>query len=781
MKSRAMLLALWPLAGWAQTDAPPTIQLPLPPAAEVPAPRPAPGPAPTPQPAPQPTPQPATPAEAPPITLAPAPASPAVMPPAALVERDRATAAGQPAGVAAPDAGQFLPLTPARADLPRDVRVGASLTGAGILRLTGETAATELVLVLPENETPPQDLVLSLRSSVHVLPETAGLVVSVNGGEGIRLPLANPGAFAAVTFPAPGLRPGENRIALQATQPHRIFCGPDATFGVWTEVDLPNSGALVPPGTLGADAAGFATALRAQSAVGRPLALLVEEGVDPVLLRRVAMALGGIRIETQSFYRLGSDGYAAVALVASDRARVTYRQGASGAVVMVVEHVGPTLPDLPPLPPASLADAPLLTPGAPVTFRALGVDDFVGNTHYFSRDIAFRLPDDWLLLANQKARIDLRYGFADNLARGALMLVKVNGETVRLLPLDRNGGELQAPLDIGFAANLLRPGANSVSMEMIVPGAPPGSPCTARRADMLVVLGDSALDIPAAPRMREPGLATALAGLGGDGISVPDGQPGKTALDRALVSLAAMLGPGGTSRMQVVGVEGVPQIPLEQTGLSVRQVQDAMLGRPAAATAAATPAPPPRTPGFRLTDTDAPPATTIPAAPGFLDSLADRIGHALSADGWVARQAGAVAAAAWRGADGPLPEWLAGRNGQALLLRPDPAAPGDLWLVVAPGARLTDVAAALVSLRQAGQARGEAALLQADGQWAIWSPGRAPILEEPLTPANFRAVAGNYASWSPLLFSIATILLALLSVLPALLFIILTRRKGGQG
>lgn len=765
MRYGAAILALWPLAGLAQTDVPPVIELPVPPAAVVPAPAPV-APAPV-APAPQ--------GDAPPITLAPLPVPEPVTPPSALVERDRA-AAGDPL----PGAGQVLPMAPAEARLPRTVQVGASLPAAGILRLTGETAATELVLTLPAMPELPQELILSLRSSVNVLPDTATLAVSVNGGEAVLLPLANPGAFAAVTVPAPGLRPGENRITLRATQPHRIFCGPDATFGVWTEVDLANSGVALPDGGLTADAAGFAAALQAQAATGRPLDLLVEQGADPALQRQVAMALGGLRVEVRSFYRLGADGFAAVALIASDTPRLSYRRAASGAVVMVVEHAGDVLPDLPVLPAAAAPDAPLLTPGAPVTFATLGVGDFTGNTHYFSREIGFRLPGDWLLLANQKARLDLRYGFADNLAQGSLLLVKVNGETVRLLPLDRNGGELQAPLDIGFAASLLRPGANSVSMEMMVPGAPPGSPCTVRRADMLVVLGDSALDIPAAPRMREPGLTAALAGLGGDGVSVPDGVPGKAALDRSLVTLAAALGAGGDTRLQVVGIEGVPQIPLDQIGLSVRLVQDAMLGRPAQVAEAAA-APARQAPAFRLSDNDTAAAPATPAEPGLMERARSGIGRALSSDGWVARQVQGVVAAAWRGADGPLSEWIAGRTGQALVLRPDPEAPGDLWLVMAPGAHMADVAAALDTLRRSGQARGEAALLQPNGTWAIWSPGAAPVLEEPLTVANFRAVAGNYASWSPLLFSIATILLALLSVVPALLFIVLTRRKGGPG
>ena len=69
-------------------------------------------------------------------------------------------------------------------------------------------------------------------------------------------------------------------------------------------------------------------------------------------------------------------------------------------------------------------------------------------------------------------------------------------------------------------------------------------------------------------------------------------------------------------------------------------------------------------------------------------------------------------------------------------------------------------------------------MLSAEGTWEIWSPVRLPELREPLRLSNLRAVLGNYASWSPLLFTVTILGLALLSAIPALLFILFTRRRG---
>ncbi|WP_180267223.1 hypothetical protein, partial [Salmonella enterica] len=49
--------------------------------------------------------------------------------------------------------------------------------------------------------------------------------------------------FEQVDVPVQGLKSGENRIGISLRQTHRIFCGPDASFGVWTEIDLTRSGA----------------------------------------------------------------------------------------------------------------------------------------------------------------------------------------------------------------------------------------------------------------------------------------------------------------------------------------------------------------------------------------------------------------------------------------------------------------------------------------------------------------------------------------------------------
>lgn len=717
---------------------------------------------------------------------------PVVLPPP---ERDRATVPGPNAPEPEQAAGWLMPIGPADPALPREVRVGASLPQPGILRLTGETARVPMRLILPAGAALPDRLVLTLQSSVNLLPDTARLHLSVNGGDPVVLPLQNLRGFGAVEVPVTGLTPGENRLEIAVVQPHRIFCGPDASFGVWTEIDLLNSGALLGETALDAGAEGFAMALQAQALRGATVDVLAAADAPPAVLRAVtdllADTLGGAApVSVRSFYLARPSAAAAVAVIQSDAPRVSFRRGASGTLVMQVEYTADAVPNLtgllPALPAMAPVPLPLLTAGQATRFADLGQGDIIGNTHYFRADLPFRLADDWLLLANQKGVLQLHYGFADGLPRGGILLVKVNGTTVRLLPLDRDGGKVLPPLDIGFPTNLLRPGPNALSFEMIVPGDPHDAPCAPRRADMLAVLGDSTLLIPPSPAMREAGAGVALRNLSRDGVATLPGAADAARAESTAVILSALLAPvpdgTGQSRLTVVGLQDGAQVPVAPLGITSAQLRGALFAAPAPAPVAGVDAASPAraAPAFRLTD-DPQAAPAAPAAPSLLQRLWGGLGDQFTDRGWVAAQYRRLLAAALPGSDQALADWLASRAGpaRALLLQPDPAAPGDLWLVLAPEAEPAQVAGAVADLRAGMLTRGEVALLTEDGTWQTWSSGRMPALLEPLGPDNLRAVIGNYASWSPFAFSLVLLALALISTLPVLLYVVLTRRYRG--
>lgn len=682
----------------------------------------------------------------------------------------------------------LLPLVPA-ASLPARVQMGASLPAPGVLRLTGEIASIDLRLDLPQDVEIPSEILLTLRTTVNVLPDVAAMTVTINDAPPVVLPLEHLNGFELVGVPATGLSAGTNHINIELRQPHRIYCGPEASFSVWTEIHLMESGVPVDASVMVADAAGLASALRAQAATRRSLPVLVAENENAAVLRKLAemvnRAMGGqVPVEFRSFYRLGPPLPLSIALIASDRSHAELREGAGGGLVLQVEHLAGELPSLDELlPPMSMpsSTAPALAPGVTTSLAELGQADVIGRTRYFRHEVPFDLPLDWLLLSNQKARLQLRYGFADALPEGATLLVKVNGETIRLLPLDRDGGQMQEPLNIIFAANLLHGGRNDLVFEMMVPGNPPDAICLPRQADMLVITSDSTLTVPSAPAMVLAGIATPLSDLGLDDITVPEGVRDSATLERVAAELVARLTRkvGGATRpvqLNLISVNDISLIPLEHLGLSVRDLQEALIeiGQRPLPDVPTEPTVPTRL--YQLTE-KVPEAADQPVSDNVGSEVieaSDRLGF----KDWLSGQLDRLRSAAFIASDDSLSAWLDTKQGRALLLRPNGEKPGELWLVLGSQVSTDGALQGLIELRDSGLAKGEAAMLSAEGTWEVWSPVRPPELREPLRFSNLGAVLGNYASWSPLLFTITILGLALLSAIPALLFILFTRRRG---
>ncbi|SMO65869.1 cellulose biosynthesis cyclic di-GMP-binding regulatory protein BcsB [Paracoccus laeviglucosivorans] len=665
--------------------------------------------------------------------------------------------------------------------LPEEVRMGPSLPQPGILRLTGEVARTDLGLDLPPDQALPESLQLSLRSAINVLPDTAVMQITVNDAAPVDMPLNSFNGFKTVNVPTEGLIAGQNRIAISLRQPHRIYCGPDASFGVWTELDLTRSGAQIDQSNLPPTAQGFALALSQQVGSGLPVTVLSGDDTDPAILRQMTDALGTAMqgrgwIDMRSPYDIAARQGPSVALLPSDRDQISYRLDGRGTPTMVVEYQGDALPDfslaMQELTFPAQAQAQMLQPGVAQTLAQLGQSDIVGNTHYFRKDVEFRLPDDWLLLANQKARLNLQYGYAENLPQGSILLVKINDETVRLLPLDREGGKLLDPLAVGFGARLLHSGVNTLSFEMMVPGNPPDVACPPRQTDMLVVTKESSLLVPHSPAMQLGGFSSALSGLSAAGIKADPAAAERSRMEMAAIQLAAGLRPSPEPDAAVsLTLMDFSTLPTSLADVSLRELQEALfptVAMPAASAQAAPPPAAPQAPSFRLSETAETPAPTAEvAAPA----------RSWSPLAWLHRQRERLEKAAFLSSGEGLSQWLDGRRGDALLITLDRSQPEALGLILGPDAQTRGISRALDELRSNRLGQGAVALLSNDGSWEIWSPVETPRLQERVTVMNLFPILGNLASWSPFLFATMLLVLGLISVVPALAIVIIFRKS----
>lgn len=667
---------------------------------------------------------------------------------------------------------------PVAALWPLDV----SRVAGGRAQFRGEREVAEFVLVVPPGRAP-DALVVAAVSSAFIMPGRS--VLRAYAGDTLlgEMPLASITSLEEARFPLrPGqLAPGFNRIRLETELAHRLYCGAEASYDLWTSVDLSASGVayVAEAVTPGPDA--FLAAASVARGAGLPLLV---RGADPArgpeqigpIGRQLAGLMGGGLAFTAEAAPASSGGLPAPAieLQAAGSPGVRFRAEPDGRQVMVVTGAGGTLPPLFVAATGAAATAvPELPQDSVVPLSALGFGTVQIAENLWRDSVDFRLPADWLVTVRKRAVLELAYAHLPGLPVGSELRVLVNGDVVRIIPLDR-GGRLDAlPLEVRFDAGLLQAGRNVLGFEVNVPGDPADQPCPAVDLGRIEIGGDSTLVVPSSPAMHLPGLARWMTAGGAPRVEVASPGGGLEAWDvvpRLAAALRTSDAAGAMERRLVV---------LRTAELSRAAFGDFAVGRQVMLAALQPP--------------QAPRPRAASAEPG----LAGQAGLAtagLSLPAEAASPLSALRAAvaglgerAWTGLArlarpdpvSDLGDWLSERRGQAILFQLDPEAPGDLHLLLADDARMPEVVTALETVaRHGAPLTGHVALLGRDGGWQTWTDTtRLPVLEEPLTERNWRGVIGNFASARPIAFVGLVFAIAALSVLVANSYVAASRKQ----
>lgn len=648
------------------------------------------------------------------------------------------------------------------------------------IRFDGERRTLQFALFVPRPDQV-RALRVSTLSSINVLPERSHFRVWVNDtlvGEGR---LENFEGFGAVDFPmgAATVLPGQNNVRIELVQYHRIYCGPEASFALWSDIDLANSGAVLASaeGISGQD--GFLMGLAAAAATGTGIEIRGAEGLGDYrdawvsnITQRISAALGGdpIPFRFTGYWSVqgAARSAARITFLPSTVDRLTFRVAGDGAQVMVVEFVPGerprALPEFENILPrvAERAQPPLIATMRDVPFSEFGFETTEVYDHYARIDTRFRLPDDWIVLTNDKAEIKLDYIFVQGLPDQAMLLVHVNGQNVRLLPLWRGGGELIEQFPVRFEARLLRAGINTLSFEVLVPGSPADMPCPFNDTPILAIGQGSSLYVPYSPSMYLPDMHIAFAGLTPDSVATNE-MSGRAFDDNDVVTLRAALSGGERddaaglgAQLHLLALDDLGSVPLGGYQLSRQAIDAALLHQAPVA-------------GI---DTEEPVHALLRAR----DSADSR---AALARGWDWLKDGFTTALQWlQPRSGLLLEhWLEQQDAQAILLQLDPARPNQLWLVRAPDSDISAIASAIVAARTNAEGpRGQVAVLDREGHWQSWiAPDRQPVLLERVTLSNVRHVVGNVVSAMPIRYVAGLFFLALVSALFALRLVISTR------
>ncbi len=651
----------------------------------------------------------------------------------------------------------------------------------GIVRISGEREVLDFDLY-SSAAAPSQVFRLKAVSGINNLPERSHVRVSVNGTAIGMRNLTHIEAPGALDFALPPdlLVEGRNHVQIEMRQHHRIFCGPEASFDLWTDLDLSRSGLVIPRGDGIPGIETFTMGLAAQASGIGPVEIrgLNALGNDAetwraFLVSRLNQVLSGAPVvfRFSDYWSTVEQGpaKARITILPAAESRVRFVTSGDGAQVMVLEVAQGTDPadllaGLPQL--AERRDmrrVPVVEPGEDVSFSTLGFATEQLSQHYAARALDFSLPDDWLIRTAAKARVYLDYAYAPNLPEGSMLLLSMNGTSIRLLPLRGEGGVPITAFPIDFEARLMHPGPNVLTMQMFIPGDPPDLPCASNAAPMLQIGAESRLRVPYSPPMATPDMHFAFAALQPDSLRLNE-LSGRAYSDMDVLTLGAALSRphagNGVSRLHLLAIEDLGAVPtahyridrrlLEQTVLS-GQTDDMMLAAP-------------------VGSLDDPFQARRPSSRSFGAAVSNGWDEARARARWVRDRM-------FPSSGDQLSHWLADQHGQAVLFQLDPERPDEIWMLRNPDSEIHQIAQSFAAANMGGVGpRGQVAVLTHEGYWVNWlAPDRFPVLLEPWSFRNFRVAMGNIVSSRPIFYTILMLTIALVSGLVALRLVISTR------
>jgi hypothetical protein len=652
----------------------------------------------------------------------------------------------------------------------------------GLARVTGERELVSFDLYVADPART-QRLQMVTVSSINLLPERSFMRVMVNGAELQTVQLDNfetPGSDEIV-IPQGTLRVGRNAVQIEFRQGHRIFCGPEASFDLWTDINLVESGLVLDATDVGQGADAFMMGLAAQSAALSPVEI---RGVDSLgaesetwrraLVRRLNQSLVGTPVvfSFTDYWTAAQDSpaRARITILPAAQSKISFQVGGDGARVMVLEVAQGTNPadlldQIPQLDPQEqAARAPLLTADSENTFSDFGIQTEQFSQRYAIRNHPFRLPDDWLILTAEKARIYLDYAYAEGLPDEAMLLISVNGQSIRLLPLRDEGGMPIDRFPVDFEARIMQPGTNTLTFEMMVPGDPADLPCPAYDQPFLQIAESSSLFVPYSPPMSIPDMDLAFSALTPDSLQRNE-LSGRAYSDADVLTLSAALarsrGDIRASKLHLISIDDLGAVPMAHHRADRKLLEDTVLITPeyealiAAQQAADDPFSARRQQERGLTA----------AFSNIWSLLLDRVY-------WVRDRI-------FPSNGDQLNAWLAERRGQAVLFHLDPARPDEIWMLRSADSNMTQIAQSIAAAREYGRGpRGQVSILGYDGRWDNWiAPDRRPVLLEAWSIQNFRTAMGNFVSARPIFYTFLMLFLALGSALVALRLVISTREK----
>ncbi|MFK0332785.1 cellulose biosynthesis cyclic di-GMP-binding regulatory protein BcsB [Rhizobium sp. NPDC090275] len=453
------------------------------------------------------------------------------------------------------------PMTPAATATTADDsnlrRIGATRNA---LFFNGESTSREYAFyALPAEIAGSTKLVLSLQTSISTAPESSAMRVFVNDQDvgTIKLTAGDP-YRAELKVPNGLIQPGYNAVSILVDQKHRVDCTIDATYELWTQVDPEQSGFV-----FGGKSAAGGTSIPDLIALGgindgrTPIHGRISPGASTTEYNRIMAVIQSLAIagnfdrpavtigEAQSgdpgidvvvgtrnalASTLGADRAAAL----KDGISVLSNDGTQRKMLVITGQAAPDVNnaveefqrlsqqqqnDGTPQGLRALANTKgrPLAPNSVVPLQNLGfiAQPFTGRL--YKESVNFSMPSDFYPGDYGSLVMHLSARYAANLARGAELILRANGETVADITLGASRNGLIDDQRLPIPLSKLRPGENIIEFEARLP-TPADAVCDPLAGanedrSRLSILGSSFLEVPSFARVgRYPDIAALVSG-----------------------------------------------------------------------------------------------------------------------------------------------------------------------------------------------------------------------------------------------------------------------------
>lgn len=383
------------------------------------------------------------------------------------------------------------------------------------LVLRGELASDERSLFLTQAEALRANAVrVAYRNAVSNLPDTSRVLVLINDqtiGE-VRLDATNRQGLAILPIPLGVMTAGHNAIRFVASQRHRVDCSVNATYELWSEISLSESGLIGLSVAAAPRRLADLPALAASGSERTPIRVRTSATPDTLEVDRAMRAVNAV-VLAASIQRpqvemspeagegagidliIGADAPAGAIQLESDLGLFSSADPETGRTTLTVRSipgvdVETTIRRLTEVASASaptgsspgrraLANTKgrAVHSGSSFSFAELGVETRIFDGRMQQSSFGFKLPSDFFAAPYGSASLLLDSSFLGEAGPGKQISIRVNDQIAAVVPIHQRGPGEADQRRIELPMQMFKPGANSVAVEAHL--APVDSACDA--------------------------------------------------------------------------------------------------------------------------------------------------------------------------------------------------------------------------------------------------------------------------------------------------------------